>query len=333
MLINDFLSHSKRILVGSGPESIEELNGYLYSGLKNGSLVQLNPTTGETVIIYAPESKTCGGDEYEHICGRILGIRKYSDKELIFVEAYSGLYKFNVETKTIIQLIAANDTRFDNRPLRFINDLDILDKQYIFFTDSDWLYPRRNFVSTLLRSNPRGRLIRYDIINGKVRTFNNQLSFPNGVQLTVDQQAVLICETSLARIMRFWINGPKTGKTDIFIENLPGICDNIRMTERKTYWIAFAAVRSLMKPTLVDRLRTWPLLRTLISYFPSWILNYFMHSSRHGLVIEVDNNGQILRSLHDPEGINIPSTSQVTEYNGYLYFGSYYLPYIGAFKL
>jgi hypothetical protein len=54
----------------------------------------------------------------------------------------------------------------------------------------------------------------------------------------------------------------------------------------------------------------------------------------HGLVIELDQtNGHIVRSLHDAEGLIVPSVSQVTEYNDHLYFGSYYLNHIAVFKL
>lgn len=54
----------------------------------------------------------------------------------------------------------------------------------------------------------------------------------------------------------------------------------------------------------------------------------------YGLVIELDKDTHhIVRSLHDPEGSVVPSTSQVTEYNNHLYMGSYYLDHIAVFKL
>jgi hypothetical protein len=53
----------------------------------------------------------------------------------------------------------------------------------------------------------------------------------------------------------------------------------------------------------------------------------------YGLVIEIDNHGHIVRSLHDTEGLVVPSASQVTEYDNHLYFGSYYLDHIAVFKL
>jgi hypothetical protein len=55
---------------------------------------------------------------------------------------------------------------------------------------------------------------------------------------------------------------------------------------------------------------------------------------KYGLVIELDKeSGHIIRSFHDAEGSVVPSASQVTEYNGYLYLGSYYLNHIAIFKL
>lgn len=61
------------------------------------------------------------------------------------------------------------------------------------------------------------------------------------------------------------------------------------------------------------------------------IRNYLPH---HGLVIELDQQtGHIVRSLHDAEGLVVPSVSQVTEYKDSLYFGSYYLDHIAVFKL
>ncbi len=60
----------------------------------------------------------------------------------------------------------------------------------------------------------------------------------------------------------------------------------------------------------------------------------FPKNSPHGLVIELDQTtGHIVRSLHDAEGLVVPSVSQVTEYNDHLYFGSYYLNHIAVFKL
>ena len=110
-------------------------------------------------------------------------------------------------------------------------------------------------------------MIRFDLETGKVRILDDQLTFPNGVQLAADKQSVLVCETTLARVIRHWITGDGTmaGKREVFIDNLPGLPDNIRLTSTRNYWIAFAAIRHVNQPSLLDHLRNWPRLRALLS--------------------------------------------------------------------
>ncbi|CAF1271184.1 unnamed protein product [Adineta steineri] len=341
LLVNDFLAHSERIYVGEGPESIEPLNGLLYTGLKNGSIIEFDPVTKTSRILYSSLSiddhlLSCGKDNLEHVCGRPLGIRRFSDNELIIVQAYHGLFKLNVKTKKLTQLISADDKRFGSRPLRFVNDVDVLDGRYLFFTDSDWLYPRKNFMSSLLRADARGRLIRFDIETGKVRILDDQLTFPNGVQLSADKQSVLVCETTLARVIRHWIGGNTTqvGKSEIFIDNLPGFPDNIRLTSSQNYWVAFASIRHVDRPSVLDHLRNWPRIRAILSLIPGPLKQIQKRLPQYGLVLELDKNaGHIVRSLHDAEGLVVSSASQVTEYNDHLYFGSYHADYIAIFKL
>lgn len=82
LLVNDFLAHSEKIYVGEGPESIEVLNGkmkdmkriqlncieylgMLYTGLKNGSIVEIDPFTKTVRIIYSSLSV----DHHQLDCG------------------------------------------------------------------------------------------------------------------------------------------------------------------------------------------------------------------------------------------------------------------------
>lgn len=71
----------------------------------------------------------------------------------------------------------------------------------------------------------------------------------------------------MARVIRHWIGGSseKIGKSEIFIDNLPGLPDNVRMSSTGNYWIAIAAVRHVNQPSMIDRLRNWPRLRALLS--------------------------------------------------------------------
>ena len=54
---------------------------------------------------------------------------------------------------------------------------------------------------------------------------------------------------------------------------------------------------------------------------------------QHGLLIELDREGRITQSLHDPDGMHTPAISEAVEDDGVLYLGSYYLPYISKVNL
>ena len=54
---------------------------------------------------------------------------------------------------------------------------------------------------------------------------------------------------------------------------------------------------------------------------------------KYGLVVEYNDKGEIVRSLHDPTGKTIPSVSEVHDEDGILYLGSYNQPYLGKLDL
>jgi sugar lactone lactonase YvrE len=47
--------------------------------------------------------------------------------------------------------------------------------------------------------------------------------------------------------VRHWLNGINKGKTDIFIENLPGGPDNINLAPDGSFWIALVQVIIILK--------------------------------------------------------------------------------------
>ena len=51
---------------------------------------------------------------------------------------------------------------------------------------------------------------------------------------------------------------------------------------------------------------------------------------KHALVIEVDNTGTIVSSLHDPGAKQIGAVSELFQVNETLYIGHYQSPYLGV---
>lgn len=54
---------------------------------------------------------------------------------------------------------------------------------------------------------------------------------------------------------------------------------------------------------------------------------------KHGLLVELNENGQITRSFHDPTASVIFGISEVHDDGDVLYFGSYKSPFVGKLDL
>ena len=55
--------------------------------------------------------------------------------------------------------------------------------------------------------------------------------------------SVLVNEWAGYRITRLWLTGPKRGKRETFIDNLPGYPDNIHRDATGLYWVGPTAIR------------------------------------------------------------------------------------------
>ena len=56
-----------------------------------------------------------------------------------------------------------------------------------------------------------------------------------------------------------------------------------------------------------------------------------MTSKLCGIVVHLDTEGRIVRTLQDPTGKVINGVSEVEDKDGVLYLGSYKAPYIGKY--
>lgn len=169
-------------------------------------------------------------------------------------------FMFNKGEKTTI--LSSNDARFGYRPLKFTNDLD-LDGDMIYFLDTTYSRNVNEFLEEHIEAQPRGRLFSFNEKTNELKLLKENLFFPNGIQLTPDNQALLINENTQARILKYHINGPQQGKTEIFA-NLPGFSDTIRMTDRQTLLVPFAVVRCSIFYSFLDLLGKLPLVRNMI---------------------------------------------------------------------
>ena len=291
-----------------GPEDVVlDAAGRIYGGTQDGKIVRVEADGRVT--------------EFADTGGRPLGLAFDGQNNLIVADAYKGLLAIDPSGRLTVL-----STQAEGRPYRFTDHLDIASDGMIYFTDASHTYQQDEYLFDLLESRPNGRFLRYDPASGQTDVLLRDLYFANGVALSRDEDFVLVNETYRYRIRRYWLKGPKAGSMDFFIRNLPGFPDNITANRRGTFWLALFTVRN----DLMDRLHPSPLAKKILSRLPKFM---WPKPKPYGFVLALNENGEILESLHDPTGENLKEITSAREQNGYLYLGSLHNDRIGRYRL
>lgn len=251
---------------------------------------------------------------------------------LFVADAYYGLYEVYPDTGEVKMLVSTK-TPIEGQKLSFVNDLTVTrDGRKIYFTDSSSKWQRQDYLFLIMEGTDDGRLLEYDTVTKEVKVLMVELSFPNGVQLSPAEDFVLVQETTLARIRRYYVSGLMKGGADMFVENMPGLPDNIRLSSSGGYWVAMAAVRPNPGFSLLDFLseKTW-IKRMIFKLLSQETVMKFV--PKYSLVVELSETGSYKRSFHDPNGVTVAYISEAHEHNGHLYLGSFRSPYIGRLDL
>jgi sugar lactone lactonase YvrE len=303
---NQELTHAKLIAEGKipSPETVTpDDKGNIYSGsAKDGKIWKISVRPGE------PEKVTLFADPG----GSTLGHRFDAAGNLIVCNKGLGLLSIAPDGK-----VTTLTNQVDGKPIGYADDLDIAKDGKIYFSDAtDKFVKGDSMVASgfdMLEARPHGRLLVYDPVDKSTKVLLDGLYFANGVTLSCKQDYVLVNETFRYRVARYWLKGPKKGQRDLLIDNLPGAPDGIRTSSNCTFWVALPAKRS----DLVDNLHKQPGVKNFVSTLPA---SWWLKADPYGLVIEVDEDGKILKSLHDPTG-RIYMISNATQKDDNLYIG------------
>ncbi|XP_076464381.1 adipocyte plasma membrane-associated protein-like [Babylonia areolata] len=336
---NDWLTRAQAYALNlvNGPESLVVVNRYIYTGLKDGWVVEIKPN-GRVRKILRMSIRSCGRPRAtEDACGRPLGIRADRQGYLVVADAYNGIFRINPTTGNFRQLVDARNLMVKGRPLQYINDLAVARDGTVFFTSSSTKWLPSQLLNILFEGETTGRVLVYNpreiLAARRVQELVSNLHYPNGLQLSPDESFLLIGEGGRSRIHRAWIGrrSPKFGKIDTFAENLPGFVDNIRLSPRGTYWVGLSRARHENLPSVLDTYGNNPKVRAhLISLVKN---NMIFDDPKFGIVVELDGEGKIVRSLQDPGGNKYTSVSEVAEENGFLFIASKKKNFIGIINL
>ncbi|KAA8547576.1 hypothetical protein F0562_004005 [Nyssa sinensis] len=282
----------------------------LYTGCADGWIkrVTVNESVTDSVI-----------ENWINTGGRPLGLILGQNNEVIIADAEKGLLKVTGEGVMELLTNEAEGVEF-----RLTDGVDMTQDGMIYFTDASYKYSLKDFIWDFLEGRPHGRLISYDPSTKQTKVLVRDLYFANGVAVSPDQEFLIFCETPMRRCKKYYIHGPKKGSIDKFIDDLPGMPDNIRYDGEGHYWIALATA-----PTFSwDLAQRYPFIRKGVAIMERYIGRPKME--KNGGFLAVDMEGKPAAHYYDPGLSLVSSGLKIREH---LYGGSIVYPYIIRFNL
>eukprot|EP00276_Gloeochaete_wittrockiana_P009763 CAMPEP_0184648960 /NCGR_PEP_ID=MMETSP0308-20130426/6229_1 /TAXON_ID=38269 /ORGANISM="Gloeochaete witrockiana, Strain SAG 46.84" /LENGTH=380 /DNA_ID=CAMNT_0027081307 /DNA_START=69 /DNA_END=1211 /DNA_ORIENTATION=- len=302
---------------------------------------------GEDVLI-GPEGQACDANGRSAVAGSIDGkifkvFAENSTVALVFETGgrplgvavdREGIIWACVVAKGLVRIdLAANTLEvvipLGNHSLQYPNDLAISSDGIIYFTDCSQHRPQLidgrwgtmlGYKYEWFEGKKTGRLLSYNIASGEVQTLYTGFSYANGVALSSKEDYVVIGETCLRRVWRYWLKGPKIGTAEVLLSDIPGYIDNVRLAmpaKGDRFWLGIHGL-----PSSLEFLFDYPFIIKQIAKLPP---RFHPHMNPYGLAIEmtvIDEGAQITDSLHDPSGKVIPTVATVCECDGVLYIGT-----------
>ncbi|KAK2991933.1 hypothetical protein RJ640_027824, partial [Escallonia rubra] len=264
------------------PEDIayDPKSGVIYTGCVDGWVkrVSINESAADSVV-----------ENWVNTGGRPLGIAIGQDNEIIIADADKGLLK--VTEDGLIELLT---DEAEGLKFKLTDHLDIADNGIIYFTDASSKYSLHEFVWDFLDGRPNGRFLSYDPSTKHTKVLVRDLYFANGVAVSPDQKFVTFCETPMRRCTRYDIQGEREGSVDIFVDNLPGMPDNIRYDGEGQYWIAMSTETTY--PWYLAQ--KYPFIRKIMAMMERY--NRRPRFEKNGGSLAIDLEGKPLAHYYDP---------------------------------
>ncbi|MET0419656.1 MAG: SMP-30/gluconolactonase/LRE family protein [Actinoplanes sp.] len=274
---------------GYGPEDARfDASGRVVTGTADGRILRLDTATGERVVL-------------AETGGRPLGLAPTPDGGVLVCDHDRGLLR--VTPEGTVEVLAGG--------ISFASNAVQAPDGTIWFTTSSSRWTVEHHLGDMFEHSCTGRLMRRDP-DGRVTTVLSGLKFANGLVLAPDGSHLLIAETAGYRITRYRL---ADGKTEPFVENLPGFPDNMSLGSDGLLWVAIAAPRN----ALLDRLLPLPgVLRLLVWNLPAAIRP---KATPIAWVMAFDLAGNKIHDLRTSDG-SYGFVTSVAERDGTLVLGS-----------
>ncbi|KAL8137221.1 hypothetical protein V2J09_003222 [Rumex salicifolius] len=124
--------------------------------------------------------------------------------------------------------------------------------------------------------------------------------------------------------LKHWLEGDQKGKTEVFVDNLPGGPDNIHLAPDGSFWIALLQ----LTPRELEFVHKSKVAKHIIATFPT-LIDIVKGTTKKTIVVNVNAQGQITRRFDDPEGKVVSFVTTALEYEDHLYIGGLNINFVG----
>lgn len=282
------------------PEDIAvDAAGRIYTGTADGNIWR---TTG------AAQGCTEALEIFAELDSRALGLEFDRCGNLVAAVPQHGVVAVSPEGEVLTLVDRVEDT-----PLEYANSLTVARDGTIYVSDASTKY-LPGWPYDFLAGIPHGRVFAYEPRDGSVTLLAEDLYFANGLVVSRDESYLLIAESWRGRIVRYGLTGKRAGELEPFAENLPVVPDNINQDAAGRLWVTGTRRTPELDALAASRDARLSLLATVDPMAPA-------PPSPHAIVVVLDADGSVLRSLHATDG-SLYSLSVALPHERSLWLGS-----------
>lgn len=252
----------------------------------------------------------------------LLGITITNEGDVVVCDVDQGLLKVTENGVTVLS------SHVNGSKIRFADDVIEASDGSLYFSVASTKFGLHNWYLDVLEAKPHGQLLKFDPLSNETSILLDGLGFANGVAVSKDQDFLVVCETWKFRCLMYWLKGDKRGKTEIFVENLPGAPDNINLAPDGSFWIALLQLTSDGMEFVHSSRAAKHLIAT-----SGKLVELVNGVHKKATVVNVGTDGKIIKKLEDPNARVMSFVTSAVEFEDHLYLGSLQNNFVGKLPL
>lgn len=252
----------------------------------------------------------------------LLGITPSMAGGILVCDTEEGLLKVDEDGAKVLV------SHINGIQISFADDVIEASDGNVYFSVASTKFGLHNWYLDVLEAKPHGQLLQYNPSSMETSVVLDDLCFANGVALSMDQDYLVVCETWKFRCLKYWLKGEMKGKTEIFVDNLPGGPDNINLAPDGSFWIALIELTSRG----FEFVHTSVVSKHVVATFPK-LLELVRGTRKRATVVNVGADGKIVKKFEDPTGKVMSFVTSAIEFEDNLYLGSLNANFIGKLPL